>query len=62
MPATIRRDGPDAVIRVPMDEVHGLRIALQPCPCKATKSTATASIRVRLDKGLARLQEAAHGK
>lgn len=44
-----------AVIRVPLREVHGLRVALAECPCKAPKSTSTATIRQRLDRALARL-------
>lgn len=43
-----------AVIRVPLREVHGLRVALAPCPCTAPKSTATASIRDALATALAR--------
>jgi hypothetical protein len=53
---TIRRNGDFAEIRIPMSEVHSLRVALQPCPCKGSKSVATASIREALDKGLGRLQ------
>ncbi len=56
---SIRRDGDFAVIRIPMSEVHGLRVALNPCPCTGPKSTATTSIRDRIEKGLARL-EAGH--
>lgn len=37
-----------AVIYVPADEIHGLLVALQPCPCKGPKSKATADIRKRL--------------
>ena len=44
-----------AVIRVPLREVHGLRVALAECPCKAPKSTSTAAIRQRLDRALVRL-------
>lgn len=48
-------EGGMAVIRIPLSEVHGLRVALHPCHCKATKSTATIDIRDRLDKALAKL-------
>ncbi len=41
------------VIRIPPEEAHGLRVALEPCPCTATKSTGTLTIRQRLAKGLA---------
>lgn len=52
---SITKEDGMAVIRIPLEEVHGLRVALQPCPCRATKSNATTDIRNRLDKGLARL-------
>jgi hypothetical protein len=51
---SITRDGDYIVIRLPVSEVHGLRVALQPCPCKGAKSAGTAAIRDRLDRGLAR--------
>ena len=53
---SITREGDFAVIRVPMAEVHALRVALHPIPAGATTSAATQSIRTRLDKALARLQ------
>lgn len=56
MTGSITRDGEYAVIRIPMDEVHALRVALHPVPAGATTSTATQSIRDRLDKALARLE------
>lgn len=52
--ATIKREGEEVVIRIPVQEVLGLRVALAPCPCKATKSFATADIRSRLERGLSR--------
>lgn len=54
MASSITREGGEIVIRLPIEEVHGLRVALQPCPCKAAKSNATASIRERLERGLAK--------
>jgi len=42
-----------AVIRVPLDEVHSLRVALDDCPCKSTKSHATTNIRKSLQRALA---------
>lgn len=48
-------EGDMAVIRIPLSEVHGLRVALHPCPCKAAKSHETIEIRDRLDKALAKL-------
>lgn len=52
--ALIKVEAGISVIRIPLSEVHGLRMALAECPCRATKSTATADIRQRLAK--------AHGK
>ncbi|MCT4369090.1 hypothetical protein CLG85_001530 [Yangia mangrovi] len=49
---SIKIEGDMVVIRVPLAEAHSLRVALEPCPCKATKSAATASIRERIAKGL----------
>lgn len=46
-----------AVIRLPLAEVHGLRVVLAGCPCRATKSAGTEDIRTRLDRALARLQQ-----
>lgn len=45
-----------AVIRIPLTEVHGLRVALNECPCVATKSSRTKSIRKRLAIALGRLE------
>ncbi len=53
MSASITRDGADILIRMPVADVQSLRVALQPCPCRATKSNSTQSIRARLDRGLA---------
>lgn len=44
------------VIRIPLSEIHGLRVALNPCPCKMNKSISTDNIRQRLCAGLAKLQ------
>ena len=41
-----------AVIYVPADEIHGLLVALAPCPCKGPKSNATQDIRDRLANAL----------
>ena len=48
----IDNDG-HAVIRIPLDEVHGLRVALAECPCRAVKSEATTATRRALDRALA---------
>lgn len=52
----VAREGEYAVIRIPMERVHSLRVALQPCPCRAPKSQSTADIRAKLEKALARVQ------
>lgn len=45
-----------AVIRIPMSQVHVLRVALTPIEQGATTSNETKLIRDRLSKALARLQ------
>ena len=52
MTATARREGDYVILTVPIEEVHELRVALQPCPCKSTKSHATTRIRERFVRGL----------
>lgn len=54
MAGSIIREGDFLVVRIPIEDVHSLRVALQPCPCKVTKSKATADIRKRLEQGLAK--------
>lgn len=54
--ATVKREGDMAVIRVPMIEIHALRVALADCPCGAAKSNATQERRRALDRALARLE------
>ena len=49
-------EGDIGVIRIPLSQIHALRVALQPCPCRGTKSTATTDMRQRLEKALAQLQ------
>lgn len=51
----VRREGDLIAIRFPAEELHALRVALAPCPCKSPKSNSTASIRKRISDGLARL-------
>ena len=53
--AGVRVEHGMAVIRIPLGEVHAFRVALAECPCRATKSTGTASIRTRLAQALGRL-------
>lgn len=52
---SVKREGGFVVIRVPIEEAHGLRVALAPCPCKGAKSISTASIRWRLAKALGKV-------
>ena len=53
---SVRVEDGMAVIRIPLSEIHGLRVALAPCPCRAAKSTATADVRDRLAKALGRIR------
>lgn len=52
-------EGDMGVIRIPLSEIHALRVALRPCPCRAPKSTSTTEIRQRLEGALAKLQSKA---
>ena len=54
MRAKITRAQGGLNIFLPIEDVHALRIALQPCPCKAAKSNKTADTRTRLERGLAK--------
>lgn len=49
---TARREGDNVIVTIPIKEVIALRIALQPCPCRSTKSNATRETRERFVKGL----------
>lgn len=53
--ASVRVEGGMVVIRLPLTEAHGLRVALAECPCRAPKSNETMNIRQRLAKALGRL-------
>ena len=54
---SVYREGDTAVIRLPMSEVHGLRVALAPCSCRAPKSIATEDTREALRRALGRLEQ-----
>ena len=54
--ASVRVEDGMAVIRLPLDQVHGLRVALAECPCRAPKSTMTMDIRQRLATALGKLE------
>ncbi len=54
--AAIREEDGYAIVRIPLEEVHGLRVALEPCPCKAPKSISTEDIRQRLARALGRVR------
>lgn len=49
---TARREGENIIITVPLDQAQSLRVALQPCPCKSTKSNKTDEIRTRFVRGI----------
>jgi hypothetical protein len=51
-------EGDHAVIRVPLSQVHALRVALAPCPCRAPKSNSNAEVRARLARALGTLRAA----
>ena len=53
--ASVRVEGGMAVIRIPLRDVHGLRVALGECPCRAPKSFGSANIRQRLALALGRI-------
>ena len=53
--ASVRIEAGMVVIRLPLTEAHGLRVALAECPCRAPKSNETMNIRQRLAKALGRL-------
>ncbi|MCA0961169.1 hypothetical protein [Salipiger bermudensis] len=51
----IREDGDTVLIRIPRDQVHSLRVALQPMRAGETVSASTQNFRDRLDKALAKV-------
>lgn len=53
MAKSVRIEDGHAVIRIPLEQVHGLQVALAPCPCRAVKSEATTATRRGLEKALA---------
>lgn len=53
--ASVKIEGGMLVIRMPVAEAHGFRVALAECPCKAPKATATKNIRQRLSQAIGRL-------
>lgn len=53
---SVRIEAGFAVIRIPLSEVHGLRVALAECPCRAPKSLATRDLRQRLAGALGKVQ------
>jgi len=54
--SSVKREGDEAVIRIPMDEVHSLRVALKPVRAGEPVANAAQDIRDRLNKALARLE------
>lgn len=55
MTPAIREEDGYAIIRIPLEDVHSLRVALAPCPCRAPKSNETQNIRARLARGLRKI-------
>lgn len=53
--ASIKEEDGYAIIRIPVEDVHSLRVALAPCPCRAHKSNSTKNIRQRLAKALGQI-------
>lgn len=53
--ASVRVEQGMVVIRIPVQDAHGLRVALAECPCRAPKSNATKDIRQRLVVALGRI-------
>lgn len=54
--ASVRVEGGVVVIRLPVGEAHGQRVALAECPCRAPKSSGTMTIRQRLAKALGKVK------
>ena len=50
------RRGDHVAIFIPADQIHGLRVLIDSCNCRATRSAATVEIRDRLSRGLAKLE------
>lgn len=49
----IRIEDGMVVIRMPMEDAHSFRVALEPCPCKGPKTISNQDMRKRLSQGLA---------
>lgn len=54
MTARIVVEEDHTVIYVPNEDVHGLIVALEECPCRSNKANSTKTIRQRLVQGLQR--------
>jgi hypothetical protein len=52
---TVVREGDFAVIRLPIDKVQDLRVAIQPCPCRAAKTNAGIIMREQIVRALGRV-------
>lgn len=53
--SSVRLEGDEVVIRLPLARVHDLRVSLAECPCRAPKALGTMGIRQALEKALGRL-------
>ena len=56
MTRSVTRESDSAVIRIPLSDVHALRVALQPIRAGEVTSSNTKQLREALDKALARLE------
>lgn len=54
MQAKITRVEGGLNVFIPFEDVHSLRVALHPCPCKMPKSFSTEDIRQRFERALAK--------
>lgn len=52
----VRVEGDMAVIRIPIEEVHGFRVALASCGCVGAKSLGTEKKREALARALGKAQ------
>lgn len=50
-------DGDDAVIRIPLDAIHTIRVAMRPMRVGDVTSNSTQRVRDAFDKALARMDQ-----
>lgn len=49
---TARREGDKVILEIDMEDAQALRVALQPCTCRNTKSHSTSEIRAAFVRGI----------